>query len=75
MRFGPVFINPVTNGRGEAASIKEHANEKKQLPASKDYLKYYSQAQADDALCTQLKQYCLNGWPSRNKVEGDLLHY
>ena len=61
---------------GEAASIEEQIIEDiSQLPANKDYLKCYSQAQADDALCTQLKQYCLNGWPSRNQVKGDLFRY
>ena len=60
----------------EAASIEEQIIEEiSQLPASKDYLKRYSQAQADDALCTKLKQYCLNGWPSRNLVKGELLCY
>ena len=60
----------------EAASIEEQIIEEiSQLPASKDYLKRYSQAQADDILCTKLKQYCLNGWPSRNQVKGELLRY
>ena len=59
----------------EAASIEEQVIEDiSQLPASKDYLKRYSQAQADDALCMQLKQYCLKSWPSWN-VKGDLLRY
>ena len=60
----------------KAASIKEQVIEViSQLPASKDYLKLYSQAQASDALCTQLIQYCNNGWPPHNQVKGDLLQY
>jgi len=46
-----------------------------QLPASKDSLKLYSQAQASDTLCTQLMQHCYEGWPPRHKHKGDLLHF
>ena len=45
------------------------------LPASKDYLQLYKQAQANDPVCSQLIQYCHNDWPLRCKVKGDLLHY
>ena len=45
------------------------------LPASKDYLQRYKQAQASDPVCSQLIQYCHNGWPLRCKVKGGLLHY
>ena len=45
------------------------------LPASKDYLQFYKQTQASDPVCSQLLQYCHNGWPLRCKVKGDLLYY
>ena len=45
------------------------------LPASKDYLQLYKQTQGTDPVCSQLLQYCHNGWPLRCKVKGDLLHY
>ena len=45
------------------------------LPASKDYLQLYKQTQASDPVCSQLLQYCHNGWPLRCKIKGDLLHY
>ena len=57
-----------------AASVEEQVLEIiSQLPASKDYLKLYSQTQASDPVCCQLIQFCHNGWPIRNQIKGELL--
>ena len=59
-----------------AASVEEQVLQViSQLPASKDYLQLYRQAQASDALCTQLLHYCHDGWPPQHHVKGDLLRY
>ena len=59
-----------------AASIEEQVLQViSQLPASKDYLQLYRQAQASDALCTQLLHYCHYGWPPQHHIKGDLLRY
>ena len=47
----------------------------KSFLTSKDYLQLYRQAQASDALRTQLLHYCHYGWPPQHQVKGDLLHY
>jgi len=46
-----------------------------QLPATRDRLKQYSQAQSGDQICTQLMLYCQQGWPERHQIRGELLHY
>lgn len=39
-----------------------------QLPASTERLHLYQQAQREDATCSLLKEYCLTGWPERNRI-------
>ena len=46
-----------------------------QLPASKDQLDKYRQAQANDTICSTVTQYCKSGWPSKNKLCNALKPY
>ena len=44
------------------------------LPADKDHLQVYRQAQASDNICSNLICYCRSGWPS-HKPKGELGKY
>ena len=44
------------------------------LPANKDRLNVYCQAQASDEICSNLIGYCRSGWPS-HKPKGELGKY
>ena len=44
------------------------------LPADKDRLQVYRQAQASDNICSNLICYCRSGWPS-HKPKGELGKY
>ena len=44
------------------------------LPADKDRLNIYRQAQASDEICSNLIAYCRSGWPS-HKPKGELRKY
>ena len=44
------------------------------LPADKDRLNIYRQAQASDEICSNLIAYCISGWPS-HKPKGELRKY
>ena len=44
------------------------------LPADKDSLNIYRQAQASDEICSNLIAYCRSGWPS-HKPKGELRKY
>ena len=45
------------------------------LPADADRLECYRKAQRLDPVCSQLLQYCKDGWPSKHKMKGDLARY
>jgi len=46
-----------------------------QLPADKDRLNVYRQAQASDPICSKLIEYCKSGWPCQQKPKGVLGKY
>ena len=45
------------------------------LPASDHQLQLVRQAQDCDETCTQIKSYCLNGWPDRARLQGVIKKY
>ena len=45
------------------------------LPASDHQLQIVKKAQDSDETCTQIKSYCLNGWPDRARLQGILKKY
>ena len=45
------------------------------LPADGDRLECYRKAQRSDPVCSQLFQYCRDGWPSKHLVKGDLAEF
>ena len=45
------------------------------LPASKERLEQYRQAQHSDATCSTLMEYCRNGWPDRDKLTPNLVPF
>ena len=45
------------------------------LPASDHQLQVVKKAQDSDETCTQIKSYCLNGWPDRTRLQGTLKKY
>ena len=45
------------------------------LPASRERLCQYSDAQLADPVCTAIMEYCRNGWPERHKIEPSLKPY
>ena len=45
------------------------------LPAGKDRLSEYQQAQGLDPLCSLVIKYCRTGWPTKNKVDEALAPY
>ena len=40
-----------------------------QLPASKERLDDYRQAQSEDIVCSTLINYCRHGWPDKSRAE------
>ena len=42
------------------------------FPASPDRLDGYRKVQAEDSICSRLIEYCMSGWPSRNKLSREL---
>ena len=46
-----------------------------QLPASKERLEQYRQAQRSDSTCSTLMKYCRRGWPDRSKLTPELKPY
>lgn len=51
-------------------SIVEHS-----LPATKQRLNTYRQAQGNDPVCKELKEYCRRGWPGKSRVRPDVAPY
>ena len=45
------------------------------LPADKDRLNTYREAQANDAICSRLIDYCKSGWPNKSKLRGEIKKY
>ena len=45
------------------------------LPASDQYLEELKAQLSSDNVCRQVMQYCVQGWPDRNKLEGTVKHY
>ena len=45
------------------------------LPTSDHQLQVVKNAQANDETCTQIKSYCLNGWPDHTRLQGTLKRY
>ena len=45
------------------------------LPASDHQLQVVKKAQDSNETCTQIKSYCLNGWPDRTRLQGTLKKY
>ena len=45
------------------------------LPTSDHQLQVVKNAQANDGTCTQIKSYCLNGWPDHTRLQGILKKY
>ena len=46
-----------------------------QLPANKDRLEIYRQAQAKDPVCSQLIAFCQSRWPDKHTLTGELNKY
>ena len=45
------------------------------LPAQKDSLEKYRQAQATDEICSKIMEFCHSGWPAQHSIKGDLKKY
>lgn len=45
------------------------------LPATKQRLDAYRQAQEQDGVCQQLTEYCRKGWPNKHSVRPDVAPY
>ena len=45
------------------------------LPASSNQLEAYKKAQASDAACCRVKEYCLSSWPRKERMEPELIPY
>ena len=45
------------------------------LPANEDRLDAYRRAQQEDPICSEVMTYVMQGWPTRNKIKGDLARY
>ena len=45
------------------------------LPFAEDRLRKIAQLQEDDEICKQIKQYCLKGWPARNRLPDHVKQY
>ena len=45
------------------------------LPADKDRLNSYREAQANDTICSRLIDYCKSGWPNKSKLGGEIKKY
>ena len=45
------------------------------LPASTNHLEAFSKAQANDAICSKLIEFCKSGWPPRNQLDRGLKDY
>ncbi len=45
------------------------------LPATKQRLDAYKDAQEHDSVCQQVRQYCQQGWPIKNSVEPEIAPY
>ena len=45
------------------------------LPASLNQLEVYKKAQASDAACSRVTEYCLSSWPKRERMEPELIPY
>ena len=45
------------------------------LPASPQCLDSYKIAQSEDPICSQIMQYCLQGWPSKHQIAPGLKPY
>ena len=57
----------------EVAEIEEYVEmTTATLPASGSRLDEYRQAQRKDEICSQVIEFCSNGWPQRQKVKGVL---
>ena len=46
-----------------------------QLPATKDRLDAYREAQAEDSVCSQLIKFSQTSWPEKHKLSGELKKY
>ena len=49
--------------------------EMESLPASKDRLEIYCQAQLNDPLCSQVIKYCQSSWAEKNMIQSSLKPY
>ena len=45
------------------------------LPATEHRLEMYRKAQAEDAVCSTVREYCERGWPERRLVKPDIRPY
>ena len=45
------------------------------IPATKDYLEQYRNAQSQDTICSKLIEFCRAGWPNHKQLKGDLKKY
>ena len=45
------------------------------LPAGKERLEQYQQAQKTDPTCSALRQYCRNGWPNKETLTSEIKPY
>ena len=45
------------------------------LPTSSNSLSSYSAAQANDTTCSQILEYCRNGWPTKQHINSTLRPY
>ena len=45
------------------------------LPASPQCLDSYKTAQSEDPICSQIIQYCLQGWPSKYQIAPEVKPY
>ena len=46
-----------------------------QLPATKDRLNAYHEAQAEDSVCSQLIKFSLTSWSEKHKLSGEVKKY
>ena len=69
----PVFYNsPITEEEKDSCSIHALATV---LPAKQDRLDEYKCAQKHDPVCSKLRDFCRQGWPSKHQIKGDLKGY
>ena len=71
---------PVAGMESEEKSLQEEVEMfvdavQSSLPATKQRLDAYKQAQEQDSVCLQLMQYCQQGWPQKDLVRQDVTPY